>query len=364
MRVRPHVGELLLLGGVHVHVVGPAVLAYDHPLVDLHPGADERLAPFLQCEQGIGVRGARPIADEHAHGPVGHLAGPRAEALADLVQERGSAGLGQELAAIPDQAAHRQHELEADPAVAVGRHLLETRLARGERGLHLADEVGRDVDRDPFVRLLRLPVHRAQDHLRPAHLELEPLAPHLLDQDGQLKLAAATDLERVCGLGRVDLDRDVAEHLAVESGLDLAARHIAAVLAGERRGVHAQGHAQRRRVDVQAWQRPRVSGVGDGVADRDLGDTRQRHDVAGAGLGHVDPLDAARRGEARHGSVQGHGAPGLDRAVGTLRLLAHDGDPLAGLDRAAPDAPDRHAPHVVVGGQVGDEELKRHARDV
>ena len=42
-------------------------------------------------------------------------------------------------------------------------------------------------------------------------VQLEALAPHLLDEDGQLELAPAADLERVAGLGRADLDRDVAE---------------------------------------------------------------------------------------------------------------------------------------------------------
>ena len=37
----------------------------------------------------------------------------------------------------------------------------------------------------------------AQDHLRARHLQLEALAPHLLDQHRQLQLAAAAHLERV-----------------------------------------------------------------------------------------------------------------------------------------------------------------------
>ena len=63
-----------------------------------------------------------------------------------------------------------------------------------------------------------------EDHLRAADGELVALAAHLLDQHGQLELAAAADLERVAGLGGVDLDRDVAEDLAIQAGLDLARR--------------------------------------------------------------------------------------------------------------------------------------------
>ena len=53
--------------------------------------------------------------------------------------------------------------------------------------------------------------------------QLEALAAHLLDEDRELELAAAADLEGVAGLGRMDLDRDVAEDLAIEARLDLAA---------------------------------------------------------------------------------------------------------------------------------------------
>ena len=56
------------------------------------------------------------------------------------------------------------------------------------------------------------------------HGQLEALAPHLLDEHGELELAAAADLEGIAGLGRVDLDRDVAQDLALEARLDLAAR--------------------------------------------------------------------------------------------------------------------------------------------
>ena len=245
---------------------------------------------------------------------MGHLAGPRPVALADLVEQRGPAGVREELAAIADQAADRQDELHPDAAVGVGRHLLEAALARGKRLLDRADVVGRDVDRDPLVRLLGLAVDRPQEDLGARGGQLEALAPHLLDEDGQLELAAAADLERVAALGRMDLDRDVAEGLAVEPGLDLARGDELALAAGQRRRVHAERHAQRRRVDVEARQRPRVGRVGDRVADRDLGQAGDRHDVARAGLGDVDPVDAVRRLEGGYGAADRHDPARLDRS--------------------------------------------------
>ena len=103
---------------------------------------------------------------EHAVRAVGHLTRPRAVALADLVEQRGPAGIREELAAIADEPADRQDELQPDAPVGIGRHLLEAALAPGERLLHRADVVGRDVDRDPLVRLLDLAGDVVEDDLR------------------------------------------------------------------------------------------------------------------------------------------------------------------------------------------------------
>src|SRR4029078_8236370 len=99
--------------------------------------------------------------------------------------------------------------------------------------------LGRDVDGDPLVRLLELAVDLAQQDLRAGRGQLEALAAHLLDEDRQLELAAIADLECLARLRWPDLDRDVAEHLLFEAGLDLAAGDVLALATGQRRGVDA-----------------------------------------------------------------------------------------------------------------------------
>jgi hypothetical protein len=118
--------------------------------------------------------------------------------------------------------------------VGVGRELLEPALPVGDRRLHAADVVGRDIDRDPLVGLLELPVDLAEQHLGARHRELEAFPAHLLDQDGELQLTAPADLERLARLGGVELDGDVAQHLALEAAPDLAARDEPALAPGER----------------------------------------------------------------------------------------------------------------------------------
>ena len=176
------------------------------------------------------------------------------------------------------------------------------------------------------------PVDRAQDHLRAAHLELEPLASHLLDEDGQLQLAASAHLERVGRLGGEELDRDVAQDLLLQARPQLAAGEVLPVPPGERRGVDAERHAQGRLVHLEARQGPRIGGIGQGVADRDLRQPRHRDDVARAGfldVGALDPVGGLQRG---HRARERDGATGLDDAGRVVRLLAHHRDPLADPD--------------------------------
>ena len=69
----------------------------------------------------------------------------------------------------------------------------------------------------------------------PRHAELEALAPHGLDQNAELQLAAAGDLHGIALLRLGDAERDVALSLAQQTVADHAARHLVAFGAGKRR---------------------------------------------------------------------------------------------------------------------------------
>ena len=156
------------------------------------------------------------------------------------------------------------------------------------------------------------PATSCRMHLRPRDLQLVALAPHLLDEDGQLELAPAADLERVGRLGRADLDGDVAQHLAIEARLELAARHELALATGQRRGVDPERHGQGGLVELQARQGPWIGRIRQRVADGDLRQAGHGHDVARAGRLDVDAFDAPRGGQARDGA-------GQDRPTGPAR---------------------------------------------
>ena len=156
---------------------------------------------------------------------------PRLPAVEDVVEDAGAPGLGQELGAEPDQAAGRDPVVEAHPARPVVDHLEHGALAQRQQLGHDAEILVGHVDADPLHRLVHLAVDLPGDDLRLAHRELEALAPHRLDQHGQLELAAAEHLPHVGALGRGHPDGHVADQLGVQAGLEQPGRQLRAVRA-------------------------------------------------------------------------------------------------------------------------------------
>src|SRR5207249_6015602 len=111
------------------------------------------------------------------------------------------------------------------------------------------------------------------------------------DEDGELELTAALHLPGVWALGRQHADADVADQLRVQPRLQQPGRELRALLAGERRGVHTDRHAQAGLVDEDHRQRPRIVDVGQRLANGDIGQPGDGDDLAGAGLGRVDAVE-------------------------------------------------------------------------
>jgi len=111
---------------------------------------------------------------------------------------------------------------------------LGTALAQREELRDDPEILLRHVDRDPLDRLVELAVDTPRHDLGLADRQLEPLTPHLLDEDRELELAAALHLPDVWSCGREDAQGDVADELRAQPALDRARRHLVAVLPGER----------------------------------------------------------------------------------------------------------------------------------
>src|SRR5207249_294367 len=109
-----HVGLLLFLGDVDVHVGFAGVVADDHAFVNFNARADEELASLLQVPQREGGADAGTVGDERSGGARGHFAAVIGPAGEDGVNDGGAAHVGEQLAAQTDQAARGDVELHAD----------------------------------------------------------------------------------------------------------------------------------------------------------------------------------------------------------------------------------------------------------
>jgi hypothetical protein len=196
-----HVGELLFLGDVDVHVVGAGVLADDHALVDLGGGLHEEGAALLQVDHGERRHNTGAVGDHRTVGAVLDRTGPRLVALGDGCRDAGAAGVREELGAEADQATGGNDELHAAPAGAVVGHVGHAALAGCHELRDGAEVFFRHVDGHVLHRLVDLAVDGLGDNLRLADGQLEAFTAHLLDEDGQRELATALDFPGVGTLG-------------------------------------------------------------------------------------------------------------------------------------------------------------------
>ena len=167
---------------------------------------------------------------------------------------------------------------------------------------HGAGLVLGNFDDQRLERLFDHAVVVVQDHVRLADGKLETFAAHGLDEHGKVQDAAAGDRELLGAGDRLGAEGDVLLQLLHEPLAEVAAGQVPAFLAGQGRGVHAEGHLQRRLVDHQAGQRPRRIAIAHRIADLDVLQPHQGDDVAGLGrldLGAAQVLEDVDRDDPR-----------------------------------------------------------------
>src|SRR6185436_5739354 len=231
-----HVRLLLFLRDVDVHVALPRVLADDHAFVDRRLRLDEDLAALLEVPDRERGRDACAVGDEGAGRACGNRAVPRLPSGKEVIHDAGPFRVGEELRAEPDQPARGDAELEPDAAAAVvhhlGRHTAPRARLRDDHALKFLGHVDDQV-------LHRLHLHAVDlpgDNLRARDLHLVPFAAHHLDQDRQLQLAAADDLQLLGRVRVLDAQRHVAEQLLRQALAQVPRRHVLTIAPGQRRG--------------------------------------------------------------------------------------------------------------------------------
>ena len=176
--------------------------------------------------------------------------------------------------------------------------------------------------------------------------ELEAFAAHHLDEDGELELAAAEDLEALGGAGVFDADGDVGEELALEALLDVAGGDELAFSTGEGRVVDGEDDGDGGIVDLDGREGLGIFEGAEAFTDGDAGDAGDGDDVADLGLDGIFALEA----------MKGEELGDLDGLEGAVEL--GEVDLLAVFERAVEDAGDGEAAEVVGVVEVGDEDLE------
>ena len=193
-----------------------------------------------RCLQVLqGVAGGRPglHADQRAAVAVGDLAAPGPVADEAGGHDAQAAGVGEEVAAVADEPAGGDARTPAAPcrcrrcACAV---ISPLRWASFSMTMPWYSS-GTSMMSCSMGSSTWPLSSRVGDDLRARHAELHALAAHLLDEDAQVQLAAARDLDAVGAAQVFDAQGDVHAQLALEPVLDLAQGDRLAV-AGRRTG--------------------------------------------------------------------------------------------------------------------------------
>ena len=142
------------------------------------------------------------------------------------------------------------------------------------------------------------PFSSREHDARLADGKLKTFAPHRLDQDAELQLAAAGDVEGVLVVALGDFQRDVAFRLAQQPVADDAALHLVALLAGERAVVDAKRHGERRRIDRLRRDRLRRP-----TGRQSVSATLASDSPAMATMSPASPWSIARRSRPRKAST-------------------------------------------------------------
>ena len=342
-----HVRQLLLARRIDVHILAASVDANHHAAVDHHARLDEHLAALLQREHCVRCDGSLTICDQRTIATRTDLAVPGLKALQDMVKLARASCLRQELGAETNQATSRHDLFDPHPTRAVVDHLLHATLADTEQLDHHTSKFFRHINRQTLHWLVALAINHARHNLRLTDRQLETLTAHRLDEHSQLQLAAALDLPRVRALRRGDAKRHVADQLLIKAVLQHRGRQLGTALTSQRRRVDADRHRQARLVDGEDRQRTSIGEVGDGLANRHLGDTSDCDDVTRASLVRRDALELF--GNKQFGQLDV-----LNRSVGTA-----PGDGLALAEVPVADAAQRQTTQVRRGVEVRHQCLQR-----
>src|SRR5882724_1036340 len=227
-------------------------------------------------------------------------------------------------------------------------HLHDLAFARSERLQNVAQIFVWKVDIKVLERLKQLAVFvPMKNDLGSRDHHFVALAPHLLDQDGDLHSAASMNVKCPRRLRVVELKRNVTARFPDEPIANMSRRHKFPVASGKRRIVYQNAHSNRRRIDIDKLKRGALFSVGQRFTDISVFKSGQAHDFASVGLLGFDLFESGMGKERR------------DRSAFAISIAMKTDNRIANADAAADDATESDAPDIITVIKIGDEHLKK-----
>src|SRR5260370_29116594 len=227
-------------------------------------------------------------------------------------------------------------------------HLHNLAFARSERLQNVAQIFLWKIDIKIFERLKQLAVFvPMKNDLGSRHHHFVALAPHLLDQDGDLHLAASVDFKRPRCLRVVELKRNVTAGFPDEPIANVSRRHKFSLASGKRRIVYQDAHSNRRWIDIHKLKRGTLFSIGQRFTDISVFKSGQAYDFASAGLLGFDLFET------------GMGKQRRDSSAFAISIAMKTDNRIANTHPAADDATESDAPDIITVFKIRDKHLKK-----
>ena len=201
---------MLGLADVELNILRFSALADDHTGINLGTGLDEEGTAVLGVEQTVGNGLAALKGDQGALFTELDISLIRSIAVEDGVHDTVTLGVGHEFPTVADESAGRNGELQTGVSAVVYAHSLQLTFPESQLLDDVSGELVRNIDvyklhgLQFFTALVRM-----VDNLCLTYGKFITLTAHILDEDGQMKLTTAGNLEGLSGLSLFHTETDI-----------------------------------------------------------------------------------------------------------------------------------------------------------
>src|SRR6266849_4640575 len=214
-------------------------------------------------------------------------------------------------------------------------HLHNLAFARSERLQNVAQIFLWKIDIKIFERLKQLAVFvPMKNDLGSRDHHFVALAPHLLDQDGDLHLATSMNFKCPPGFPN-------------EPIANMSRRHKFPLASGKRRIVHQDAHSNRWRIDIDKLKRRALFSIGQRFTNISVFKSGQAHNFASARFLGFDLFETGMGKERRDGSAF------------AISITMKTDNRIANAHAAANDATESNPPDIITVIKIRNEHLKK-----